>query len=99
MCRDLTTCETKKFDALLHISPIDEVMRSGRLRWFGHAQRREANVNCRVTDLAIPCTRRGGRHTEEDMAPIDEGRHDGRGYYPGRCPRPEGVETKDNADL
>ena len=24
---------------ILHLSPIDEVMRSGRLRWFGHVQR------------------------------------------------------------
>ena len=29
---------------VLHLSPIDEVMRSGRLRWFGHVQRRDANT-------------------------------------------------------
>ena len=47
---------------LLHITPIDEVMRSGRLRWFGHVQRREANnVTSRVMELAISGARRRGR--------------------------------------
>ena len=47
---------------ILHISPIDEVMRCGRLRWFGHVQRRDAdNVTRRVMNLAIPGTRRRGR--------------------------------------
>ena len=44
---------------ILHLSSIDEVMRSGRLRWFGHVHRRDAtNVTCRVMELAIPRTRR-----------------------------------------
>ena len=44
------------------ITPIDEVMRSGRLRWFGHVQRRDAdNVTRRVMELAIPGARRRGR--------------------------------------
>ena len=47
---------------ILHVSPIDEVMRCGRLRWFGHVQRRDAdNVTFRVMNLAIPGTRRRGR--------------------------------------
>ena len=48
---------------ILHITPIDEViMRSGRLRWFGHIQRRDAdNVTRRVMELAIPGTRRRER--------------------------------------
>ena len=47
---------------ILNISPIDEVMRCGRLRWFGHVQRRDAdNVTRRVMNLAIPGTRRRGR--------------------------------------
>ena len=47
---------------ILHITPIDEVMRCGRLRWFGHVQRRDAdNVTRRVINLAIPGTRRRGR--------------------------------------
>ena len=47
---------------ILNISPIDEVMRCGRLRWFGHVQRRYAdNVTRRVMNLAIPGTRRRGR--------------------------------------
>ena len=47
---------------ILHITPIDEVMRGGRLRWFGHVQRRDAdNVTRRVMELAIPGARRRGR--------------------------------------
>ena len=47
---------------ILHVSPIDEVMRGGRLRRFGHVQRRESNnVTRRVVDLAIPGARRRGR--------------------------------------
>ena len=47
---------------ILHVSPIDEVMRCGRLRWFGHVQRREANnVTRRVMNLAISGARRRGR--------------------------------------
>ena len=47
---------------ILHVYPIDEVMRCGRLRWFEHVQRRDANnVTRRVMELAIPGTRRRGR--------------------------------------
>ena len=47
---------------ILHVSPIDEVMRGGRLRWFGHVQRRDANnVTRRVLNLAIPGAIRRGR--------------------------------------
>ena len=47
---------------ILHLSPIAEVVRRGRLRWFGHFQRRYANnVTRRVMELAIPGTRLRGR--------------------------------------
>ena len=47
---------------MLQVSPIDEVMRGGRLRWFGHVQRRDANnVTRRVMDVTIPGARRRGR--------------------------------------
>ena len=47
---------------ILHITPIDEVMRNGRHCWFGHVQRRDANnVTRRVMELAIPGARRRGR--------------------------------------
>ena len=47
---------------ILHITHIDELMRSGRLRWFGHVQRRDANnVTRRVMKLELPGTRRRGR--------------------------------------
>ena len=47
---------------ILHLSRIDEVMRSGRLRWFGHVQRRDANNVTRIVmELAIPGSRRRGR--------------------------------------
>ena len=63
---------------ILHVSPIDEVMRRGRLRWFGHVQRRDAtNVTRRAMELAIPGTRRRGRpkktwhqHTKDDMTGV-----------------------------
>ena len=38
------------------------------------------------------------RTSQEDIAPTDQGRHDGRGCYPGCGPRPEGVEKEDNND-
>ena len=51
----------EEIQRILHYSPIDEVMRGGRLRWFGHVQRRDANnVTRRVMELAIPDTRRRG---------------------------------------
>ena len=47
---------------ILHVSPIDEVIRGDCLRWFGHIQRRDVNnVTRRVMELAIPGTRRRGR--------------------------------------
>ena len=47
---------------ILHITPIDEVMRCGRLRWFGHVQRRDAdNVTRIVVNLTTPGTRLRGR--------------------------------------
>ena len=38
------------------------------------------------------------RMSLEDMVPADQGRHAGCGFYPGRGPRPEVMETKDKAD-
>ena len=47
---------------ILHISPIDEVLCDGRLRWVGHVQRRDANnVTLSVMNLAIPGATRRGR--------------------------------------
>ena len=38
-------------EAILHLSPIDEVMRSGRLCWFGHIHGRYVNnVTPRLVD-------------------------------------------------
>ena len=64
--------------SILHVSPIDEVMRCGLLRWFGHVQRRDAdNVTRRVMNLAISGTRRRGRpmkmchqHIKDDMTGV-----------------------------
>ena len=66
---------------ILHVSPIDEVMRGGRLRWFGHVQRRDPNNGTRrVMDLVIQGT------DDEDVPrrhgtkpPTDQGRHDRQG--------------------
>ena len=37
------------------------------------------------------------RTPQKDVAPTTEGRHDGRGGYPGHGPRPDGVETEDKS--
>ena len=59
---------------LLHVSPIDEVMRGGRFRWFGHVQRRDANnVTRREMELAIQGTRRRGRPNKTWHQPIKDG--------------------------
>ena len=77
---------------LTHITRFTEVMCSGRLRWFGHVQRRDANnVTRRVMDQTM-------RTSQEDIAPTNQRRHDGRVRYPGRGPRPEGVPKKNKAD-
>ena len=62
-CRDETPCmRNEEIWRILHVSPIDEVMRGGRLRRFRHVQRREANnVTRRVMYRAISGTRRRGR--------------------------------------
>ena len=73
-------------------------MHSGRLRWFGHAQRRDANNGHPQTDGAGITRYQMTRTSQEDMAPADQGRYDGRGCYPGYGPRLEGVEKKDKAD-
>ena len=78
----------------LSVSPIDDVMRSGRLRLFGHVQRTDANN----------VSRRVSRTPQEDISPTYEGRYDaahddGRGCYPGGGPTLEGVEDKDKTDL
>ena len=84
---------------ILHVSPIDEVMRGGRLRWFGHVcpetrgQQRHpqsdepGNTRCQTT-----------KTPQEDMAPTTQGRHDGRRCYQGCGPRPKRMEAKDTAD-
>ena len=47
---------------LLNLPPINEVMCSGRLRWFGRMQKREENnVTHPIINLALPGVRRRGR--------------------------------------
>ena len=70
-------------------------MRSGRLRWFGHVQRRDVN---NVTHSDGPHSTGATMTAQEDVAQTDQGRHDGCGCYPGCGPRPEGVEKKYKAD-
>ena len=64
---------------ILHITPIDEVMRCGRDE-PGHTWYQTT------------------RTLQKDVEPTTEGRHDGRGCYPGCGPRPDRVETEDKAD-
>ena len=78
LCGILGVSRNEEIRHILHVSPIDEVMRSGRLRWFGHGQRRDANnVTRRVMELAIPGTRRRGhpkkiwhQQIKDDMAGV-----------------------------
>ena len=78
---------------ILHVSPIDEVMRGGHLG----LDMSRANVTRRVMDLAIPGTRRRGcpkktwhQEINDDMT--------GVGVTQGCGPRPDRVEKKDRAD-
>ena len=84
---------------LLHLSPIDEAMRSGCLRWFGHAQRTDANnVTHRVMDLTLPGTRRRGHPKNTFHQRMRETVMVGCGYCPAVDPRPEGVEKEDTSE-
>ena len=84
---------------ILHLSPIDEVLRSGRLRWFGYTCPKQRYEQRQLSDDGPGNTRyQTTRTPQEDMAPTDEGRYGGRGCYPGCGPRPAGVEKKGNAD-
>ena len=66
-----------------HVSPIDEVMHGGRLRWFGHVLRRDPN-NVTQSDGPGNTRYQTTRTSQEDTAPTNGGRHDGRGCYTGQ---------------
>ena len=83
---------------ILHLSPIDEVMRSGRLHWFWTCPETRCNQRHPQSDGAGNTRYQTTRAPQEDMPPTDEGRHGGRGCYPRCGPRPEGVEKEDKAD-
>ena len=68
-------------------------MRSGRLHWFGHEQRQDANNVTRIVmELAIPGTTRRGRPKKTRYQQVKDDMMGMGG------PRPEGVEKKDKAD-
>ena len=77
---------------ILHLSR-STMLYSGRLRLFGHDQRTPLPAERWTWQYQVP----DDEDAQEDMAPTDHGRHDGRGCYPGYGPRPEGVE-KDKTD-
>ena len=88
--RDHVRNEEIRRIGLLHVSPIDEVMRGGRLHWFGHCPETRCKQRHPQSDGAGNTRYQTTRMSQEDMARTDQGRHDGRGCYPGYGPRPEG---------
>ena len=96
-CRDEIICERRDST---HITPFTD--RRGYAQWPSSLVWTwpETRFNQRhpQSDGAGNTRYQTTRAPQQDMAPTDEGRHDGRGCYPRCGPRPEGVEKEDNAD-
>ena len=81
---------------ILHLSPLGYAQWPSSLVWTCSETR--CNQRHPQSDGAGNTRYQTTRAPQEDMAPTDEGRHGGRGCYPGCGPRPEGVEKEDKAD-
>ena len=77
--------------------------RRGYARWLSSLVWTSPEMRCKQchpqSALAGNTRYQTTRMPQEDMAPTTQGRHDGRGCYPGCGPRPEWVEKKDKADF
>ena len=50
--------EVSRLEHIRNLPPVDEIMRSGRMRWFAHVQRpEENNVARRAMNVALPVVR------------------------------------------
>jgi len=85
----LEDTRNKELRRLLNLSPIDEIMRSGRLRWLGQGER------CRpqIMKLALPGVRRRGAQERHRNSRSERTRR-GRGHC-GYGPRSQRVEETD----
>ena len=82
---------------ILQLAPIDEVIRSGRLRWFGHAQIRDENNVTPQCDSTWYQTTRAPRRRNDATRP----RTTWWAWvlYTGYGPRPEEVKKDDRTDI
>ena len=69
----------EEIGGLPNLLPIDEIMHSGRLRWFGHLQRREENnVACRGMNVSLTKGQKTGTSNEDVETTAQRGHEGGR---------------------
>ena len=65
--------ENRYIRGTAHVRRLGEKLREGRLRWYGHVQRKDAgHVGKKVMDMDFPGTRRRGRPKRSYMDTVKE---------------------------